>query len=343
MTEGDETDAALYLVREGKFMITSSQGEESTVGEGAYFGEETMDCDVQYAAEAVDADVPIEISSEYVLQKPTTTKAKRTVTVEETAVCGVLTLAQCRGIFDTTRFGHGTRPAQFTSSVIERGIHLEDLKKHVMLGTGTFGQVWLVSLKAGTDKTQAYALKIQSKYELIQEHQAKGVVQEMSIMKQLNHPLLLRLVKTFQDENMVYMMLGLVQGGELFNRIHSPLFDGVPEATAKFYAAGVYEGLAYMHRRQIIYRDLKPENILIDNKGYPVIVDFGFGEYAVGAWVRATVLYVNGSLTLLLRSQENCRQDVYILWYSALHCARSHFESRAQRRCRHLVSWCSDK
>ena len=282
LTEGKEMEAALYLVREGKIKI-SGGSRNDTVEKGTFFGEDTLSLDVQYAAEAARAhsDISMEISSEYLMSKPTATKSPYTVTVVEDAVCGVLTLKICRGIFDTTRIGRGKKPPDFSASVMEANTRLEDLKKHVMLGTGTFGQVWLVSHKTGDDKQSVFALKVQSKSELIQAHQAKGVVQEMTIMKQLNHPLLLRLVKTFQDTGFVYMMLGLVQGGELFNRIHSPIFDGVPESTAKFYAAGIYEALAYMHRRSIIYRDLKPENVLIDVKGYPVIVDFGFGKFVI--------------------------------------------------------------
>jgi Protein kinase domain/Cyclic nucleotide-binding domain len=281
--EGKEVEAALYLVRSGKIRIVAENGtRDDTVGEGAYFGEDTMqnDCQFSKAPSKDQADDNLEISAEHVMNKPCMVEAEYTATVIEDAVCGILPLKACRGLFDTTRLGHGQRRTEigFHSSLVERNTQLEDLKKHVMLGTGTFGQVWLVSNKHDEEEPTVYALKIQSKAELIQAHQAKGVVQEMAIMKQLNHPLLLRLVKTFQDENFVYMMLGLVQGGELFNRIHSPIFDGVPESTAKFYGAGVYEALAYMHRRQIIYRDLKPENVLIDAKGYPVIVDFGFGK-----------------------------------------------------------------
>jgi serine/threonine protein kinase len=77
----------------------------------------------------------------------------------------------------------------------------------------------------------------------------------------------------------VYMLMEMVQGGELYGIIHTRRRDGVNEADAKFYAAGIAEGLAYMHRRSFVYRDLKPENVMIDAQGYPVIVDFGFAKY----------------------------------------------------------------
>jgi len=97
-------------------------------------------------------------------------------------------------------------------------------------------------------------------------------------MSQLNHQFIIRLVASFQDRSRVYLLLRLVQGGELFQLIHQEYHNGIAEKDAKFYAGGILEALTYMHRRNIIYRDLKPENVLIGSDGYPIIIDLGFAK-----------------------------------------------------------------
>ena len=87
--------------------------------------------------------------------------------------------------------------------------------------------------------------------------QARAVMNEKRIMAKLRHPFLVQLGATYQDKDFLYMLLGIVQGGELFSRIHTKYSDGIPEEEAKFYAAGIAEGLAFMHRRGFVYRDLK--------------------------------------------------------------------------------------
>jgi serine/threonine protein kinase len=67
----------------------------------------------------------------------------------------------------------------------------------------------------------------------------------------------------------------LLHGGELDDVIGG----GLDEDAAKFYVAGILEGLTYMHRRHIIHRDLKPQNIMVDTLGLlPVLIDLGFGK-----------------------------------------------------------------
>lgn len=94
----------------------------------------------------------------------------------------------------------------------------------------------------------------------------------------LDHPFIIKMMTSYQDEYKLYMVLKLYQGGELQGIIHTDSRDGLPEWAAKFYAANILEGLSYMHRRHILYRDLKPENVLLDSEGYTVIVDLGFAK-----------------------------------------------------------------
>jgi hypothetical protein len=150
------------------------------------------------------------------------------------------------------------------------------LEKLLLLGQGTFGQVWLCR---DPSHDAPYALKIQYKRELIERGQASGVIRETRVMRKMHHPFVMGLVHAEQDPRCLYMMMGLVQGGELRQQMRNETRTNLSEPAAKFYAACMLEGLSYMHRREYIYRDLKGENVLLDKDGYCVIVDLGFAKH----------------------------------------------------------------
>jgi CRP-like cAMP-binding protein len=241
MKEGDTVEAALYLVRSTcKVVLKNKAGtlDENRDG-GGYFGDQQLLADTN--AGKNKAGDPTTIVSEY------------TVEVVEGGILGVLTLAACRTVFDTLLLGQELAGKGVVRGLAMSDIKLENLERHKILGAGTFGQVWLVSDKAATGGNKIpFALKIQSKFELTKDGQAKAVVDEKNIMSQLQHPFLIHLVATFKDEHFVYMLLDLVQGGELYSIIHQPRSDGMAEKHAMFYAAGVAEGLAFMHRRGFV-------------------------------------------------------------------------------------------
>jgi hypothetical protein len=261
ITEGETTSAALYIVRSGQVVLKSKSkaAEEKIIESGGYFGEGMFEIDIG----------GLKTKSDYDPQYSTTT-------LSDPVVIGTLSIESCRTVIDTTTLG---KKSTDTIEKIKTPIAMEDLERHTILGAGTFGQVWLVSHVNSDGERDPYAFKIQSKYELIKSHQAKGVVQEKRIMEQLNHPFLTHLSATYQDKQFIYMLLGIVQGGELYSILHSQTRDGIDEKDVIFYASGILEGLSHMHRSHILYRDLKPENVMIDKEGYPVIIDFGFGTY----------------------------------------------------------------
>lgn len=160
--------------------------------------------------------------------------------------------------------------------------HPKSFKRHLILGEGTFGQVWLSTYKkeAPNKKARPYALKIQSKFELVNEGQVTAAVREKGLMEMLRHPFIIRQYKTYQDEDFLYTVMEFVQGGELFSIMHTDEEASVvlSEDQVRFYTLGIADALACMHRRKVVFRDLKPENIMIDEKGYPVVIDFGFAK-----------------------------------------------------------------
>jgi Protein kinase domain len=259
MQQGKKTAPALYLVRSGRvsvkattkkfgkelagiFGLTSSQGasgEEMAVGSGGYFGADLL------KEEQVDWAVPA-----------------YTITAEEDCIIGVLTMKTIWSVI-------GGR-------VEEGELNVDEYDKHKLLGAGTFGRVYLVSKQQATNK-QPYALKIQKKRALINFDMVTGVLQERNIMVRLNHPFVIRLVNSSQDDPNIYMLTDLYQGGEL-RSVMDYCEMGVPEEAAAFYAGCILEGVSFMHTRRTLHRDLKPENVLLDSDGYAVLIDLGFAK-----------------------------------------------------------------
>jgi protein kinase A len=136
-------------------------------------------------------------------------------------------------------------------------------------------------LATSRDTKKPYALKTILKRQLIDAGQIKGVLREKQIMASIEHPFILPLVGSFQDEDSLYLLLPFNQGGELFNVVHTDQRDGLDNVASQFYGGCILEALGYLHARNIVYRDMKPENALIDKDGYCIMIDFGFAKIVV--------------------------------------------------------------
>lgn len=201
------------------------------------------------------------------IEGPNMGTSRFTVMVLEDATLGFLNIKEARAVVDSKNLV--IRESKFGSVKA----NFDEIEPQQIIGEGTFGQVWLCS----TAPNEPYALKVESKYELIQSGQAKAALREKNIVAAMKSPFVVDIAKTYQDHARIAFLFDFVHGGELHSVMHRGDWNGVPEESAKFYAAGILEALDYMHRRHVVHRNLKPENVLIDGKGYPKIIDFGFG------------------------------------------------------------------
>ena len=149
-------------------------------------------------------------------------------------------------------------------------IELKELLFIKMLGKGMFGNVFLVNC---TSNNSFYALKTVNKLKARQHEIYENLVQERKILLQVDHPFIVKLVKTFKDSSRLYFLMEFVEGQDLFDCIRS--IGILNNDSARFYISCIVLILEHLHEQKIIYRDLKPENIMIDKEGYPKLIDFG--------------------------------------------------------------------
>nr|CAD70304.1 related to 3-phosphoinositide dependent protein kinase-1 (PDK1) [Neurospora crassa] len=156
-----------------------------------------------------------------------------------------------------------------TMKPVKKGVR--DFTFGRILGEGSYSTVYLA-----TDRQtlREYAVKVLEKKHIIKEKKIKYVNIEKNTLNRLTeHPGIVRLYYTFQDETSLYYVLDLCTGGELLGVLKKTgTFD--VECT-RFYGAQILDAIDYMHSRGIIHRDLKPENVLLDEQMHVKITDFG--------------------------------------------------------------------
>jgi hypothetical protein len=95
----------------------------------------------------------------------------------------------------------------------KKNLCLGDLSIQQTLGTGSFGRVHLVKLK---EDGKYYALKVLRKDDVVRLKQVEHTLNEKKILEKLNHPFLVSMISSFQDNTNLYFVLEYIQGGELF-------------------------------------------------------------------------------------------------------------------------------
>jgi len=102
---------------------------------------------------------------------------------------------------------------------------------------------------------------------------------EIQIMKRLNHPNILKLYEVYENDEQFYLVMELVKGKELFDKIvERGMYS---ERDAANIIVQVVSAVQYLHEHGIAHRDLKPENLLSAGEGEKEIVkiaDFGFSK-----------------------------------------------------------------
>ncbi|KAG0565378.1 hypothetical protein KC19_8G185500 [Ceratodon purpureus] len=158
----------------------------------------------------------------------------------------------------------------------------EDLEKSYSLGQklgeGQFGTTYLCTeLATGLQ----YACKRIPKRKLISPEEIEDVGREVEVMCHLSgDPNIVTLKGTYMDDDAVYLVMELCEGGELFDRIIER--GTYTEAEAAHLTRTIVRVVETCHKSGVVHRDLKPENFLFktkDNDSVLKAADFGSARF----------------------------------------------------------------
>jgi len=148
-----------------------------------------------------------------------------------------------------------------------------DLKRGIELGAGAFGKV-IMAKKKNSDIYRA--VKVIPKSTI---RKKSNFTNEINILKSLDHPNIIKLYETYQDEEKYYLIFELCKGGELFDTIIENGYFTEKEAKKLFKC--IIKALHYCHKIGICHRDIKPENFMFADKTdfeSLKMIDFGLSK-----------------------------------------------------------------
>jgi len=170
---------------------------------------------------------------------------------------------------------------------------MEKYQKLEKIGEGTYGIVY----KAKDKKTgELLALK-KIRLEAEDEGIPSTAIREISLLKQLQHPNIVRLYDVVHTEKKLTLVFEFLDQ-DLKKYLDACGDNGLDIYTVKSFLFQLLQGIAYCHQHRVLHRDLKPQNLLINMEGELKLADFGLAR-AFGIPVR------------------NYTHEVVTLWYRA--------------------------
>jgi len=153
----------------------------------------------------------------------------------------------------------------------------EEVEAHVLkrytivkkVGSGAYGIVWKV-----TDRKTGETFALKKIFDAFQHStDAQRTYREIEILKQLDHPNIIRLHETVRADNNkdVYLLFEYMEAD-----LHNVISEGIlKDVHIRFIIYQLAKSLKYLHSGSIIHRDLKPSNVLVNSNCTIKLCDFG--------------------------------------------------------------------
>lgn len=153
-----------------------------------------------------------------------------------------------------------------------------NIDEGTVLGEGTYSLVNKCTKKQGVPGAtkQAFAVKTIQRRHMRRPNQFDN---EFTLMRLLDHPNVLRMIESFEDEEALYLITELCEGGELFDNIVDR--GPAPERSAAIILSQLLRAINYLHTNNIIHRDVKAENFFLAEDALPEKTTIKLGDFGL--------------------------------------------------------------
>jgi len=165
----------------------------------------------------------------------------------------------------------------------EQDLPQDHYVKLAPLGMGAYGRVYKVK---NIHTSQIRSLKVISKKHA-HKAQYKDISKELKILQTLDHPNIIKVFESYEDDHNFFIVSEICQGGDLLAKLNK--IGRATEFEAKYIMKQLISSVNYIHERNIIHGDIKMENIMIDyesmcpkNNQYKYeikLIDFGSSTF----------------------------------------------------------------
>ncbi|WP_436399070.1 serine/threonine-protein kinase [Roseobacter sp. S98] len=168
-------------------------------------------------------------------------------------------------------------------------------------------------------------------------------IREAHALSRLDHSSVVGVHQVFEDNETAYMALDLVDGKDLLEIIEN---DGpaMPPEDVHEMTLALLDAIGHVHAQDLLHRDISPDNILVDDKGRPVLIDFGAAreEASRKSRVMSQVLVVKDGYSpqefYVAGSQQTPSSDLYALAATLSHLISGEAPPNSQARLAALAS-----
>jgi len=171
---------------------------------------------------------------------------------------------------------------------------MDKYQKIEKLGEGTYGTVYKARIRGQSKFVALKKIKVEAEDEGV----PSTAIREISLLKELDHPTIVKLLEVIHADAKLYLVFEFLE--QDLKKYMDSQVQGIDKMLIKSYMYQLLKGIEFCHAHRVLHRDLKPQNLLIDTQGNIKLADFGLAR-AFGIPVRA---YTHEVVTLWYRAPE---------------------------------------